>query len=151
MIKNLSEAEKQYILSNHYIGYLGYIYQDRPFVVPITFFYHQKENVIIGYSNNGHKLHAMQLHNKVSLQIAQINAINQWKSIMVHGRFEQQNGTEATSYLHEFSLGIKNLILEHEFRKVNFISEFSSKALENQIAQVFLIRIDEITGKMRRA
>jgi len=149
MIKNLSEIEQRHILSNTYIGQLGYIYQGRPFVVPITFYFHAEANAIICYSNEGHKLHAMRGNRNVSLQVSQIESINHWKSVLVHGVFEPQFATEAKSYLHEFSLGIKDLILEHELRKVDFISEFSSKALENQIAQVYLIRIEEITGKQR--
>ena len=67
----------------------------------------------------------------------------------IHGVFEQHFGSDAKSYLHKFSLGIKDIILEKEHRKANFISDFSSKIYKDNIPAVFLIKIDNITGKKR--
>ena len=149
MFKNLEEKEKEFILENNFIGHLGYIYENRPYVVPITYYYDKDTHAIICYSGDGHKMNAMRKNNVVSLQVGEIDSVNQWKSILVHGIFEQHFGSDAKAFLHKFSLGVKDIIIEKEHRKVNFISEFSSKIYKDDFPSVFLIKINEITGKMR--
>ena len=50
MITSLNEKECMNILAENYIGQLAYIYKDRPFIVPITYYF-DKKNIIVGYSN----------------------------------------------------------------------------------------------------
>lgn len=151
MFINLEEREIKHILENNYIGHMGYTYQNRPFVVPITYFYDQEINAIICYSGDGHKMQALRLNPQVCLEISNIEHVTKWKSVLVHGIFEQKYGSDAKSYLHKFSLGVKDVILKKEHKKASFIDEFSSKKLDDNIPAVFLIKIEEITGKKRKA
>ena len=150
MFKNLEEKEKEFILENNYIGQLGYIYNKRPYVIPITYYYDRVNHAIICYSGDGHKMNAMRKNNAVSLQVVEIETIDNWRSILVHGVFEQKNGSDAKAYLHKFSLGVKEIILEKEQKKVNCISEFSNKIYKDDIPTIFLIKVEEILGKMRK-
>ena len=149
MIKSLEQIEIDYILENNYIGHLGYMHQNRPYVVPITYFYDKASQLIICYSGEGHKIASMRKNNLVSLQVADILSVNQWKSVLVHGTFELHYGSDAKAYLHQFSLGIKDIITEKEHKKPDFISEFSSKIYKDEVPFVFTINIDEMTGKKR--
>ena len=150
MIKKLDFLENLFILENNYIGYLSYIYQNKPYVVPITYYYDKVSNAIICYSGEGHKITAMRKNNVVSLQVAEISTVNNWKSVLVHGKFEQHFGSDAKAYLHAFSLGVKDVIMEKEHIKLDYISEFSSKIYKGDVPIVYLIRIEEITGKKRK-
>lgn len=150
MIRVLKERECLHIIANNYIGYLSYIYRKRPFIAPITYYYSEEKNTIIGYSDEGHKVSAMRKNNNVSLEVANIDSIDHWESAQVHGVFEQVFGSEAKSHLHDFSLGIKHLIIKKEGRHLDFISEFSSKISKDEIPVVFIIKIEEVTGRMRR-
>jgi len=149
MIKNLDLKESLFILENNYIGYLSYIYQNKPYVIPITYYFDQVNNAIICYSGEGHKITAMRKNNAVSLQVSEISTVNNWKSVLVHGKFEQHFGSDAKAYLHAFSLGVKDVIMEKEHAKLDYISEFSSKIYKGDTPIVFLIRIEDITGKKR--
>jgi len=149
MYINLDDLEIKLILENNYIGNLGYIYLKRPFVVPITYFFDKENNVIICYSGEGHKMNAMRKNNAVSLLVDQIESIGNWESVLVHGIFEEHFGSDAKSYLHKFSLGVKDVVLEKEHKKLDFISEFSSKIFNENVPSVFLIKIEGITGKKR--
>lgn len=149
MIRQLTDKECLYILTNNYIGHLAYIFNEKPFIAPITYFFHEKINAIIGYSAEGHKIRAMRKNNTVCMEVSEIDSVNVWDSILVHGRFEELEGSEAKAHLHDFSLGVKDLIIRKEHRKLDFINQFSSKIYKD-IPIVFLIRIDEITGKIRR-
>jgi len=150
MIRPLNEKESKHVLGNNYIGYLGYIDRGRPFVKPITYFYDRKKNVIISYSGNGHKVDAMRKNNHVCLEVAQIDSVNDWKSALAQGTFEQLYASQAKAYLHEFSLGVKDLIIKKEGKTVDYLSDFSSKIYNDDDSPiVYIIKVDEISGRMR--
>lgn len=96
------------------------------------------------------KMNAMRKNNPVALQVSEIISVTNWKSVLVHGSFEPHFGSDAKASLHKFSLGIKDIILEQEHKKADFISEFSSKIHNDNVASVFIINIEEITGKKRQ-
>lgn len=150
MIKTLNNKEQLLLLSTNYIGNLGYIHQNKPFIVPITYFYNEEKNNILGYSANGHKISALRKNNSVSLSVTDIDSVNDWKSVLVQGTFKEQLGSSAKSLLHQFSLGVKDLILRKELRDLDFISQFSSKIYKDDLPVIFSIEIDEITGRMRK-
>ncbi|MBP0902947.1 pyridoxamine 5'-phosphate oxidase family protein [Mariniflexile gromovii] len=149
MIANLNKTECLKILSRNYIGHLAYIYKNLPFVIPITYYYDQKNVTVIGYSGEGHKTKALRLNNAVALEVSEITTINNWQSVLIHGTFEELDGTNAKSQLHEFSQGVKKLVSAKEKRDVNFINEFSGKVNFEAVPIVYNIKIEEITGKQR--
>lgn len=148
MITNLTEEECSALLSSNYIGQLAYIYKERPFVVPITYFF-DKNNIIIGYSDDGHKTMAMRKNSKVSLQVSNIKDSDNWTSVLAHGTYDEVTGSVAKKYLHEFSTGIKEIILKKEDRSIHSVGDFSSKIYTNNPPIIFRITIDEMTGKRR--
>ncbi len=150
MIRSLNQNECEQILASNYIGHLAYIRRKRPYIAPITYFYDPKINAIIGYSAEGHKIRAMRKNNMVSMEVSEIDSVNNWDSILVHGTYEELSGSTAKAHLHDFSLGVKDLIMKREQRKLDFISQFSSKIYKDDFPIIFLIHVEEITGKMRR-
>ncbi|NRD20669.1 pyridoxamine 5'-phosphate oxidase family protein [Winogradskyella eckloniae] len=149
MFRELTEKESIAVLMLNYIGYLSYIHRDQPFVVPITYFFDLENNVILGYSAKGHKIEAMRKNAKVSLCVSDIDSINDWKSVLAHGEYQEVNASTAKAKLHQFSLGIKDLIINKEFRKLDFISEFSSKIEADDKPIIFQIKVNELTGRLR--
>lgn len=150
MIKTLDDKKKMLLLSSNYIGSLGYIFQNRTFIVPITYFYNEEQNNIIGYSVVGHKINSLRKNNSISLLVTDIDSVNDWKSVLVLGTYNEVEGSTAKALLHQFSLGVKDLILRKELRDLDFISQFSSKIYTDDIPIVFTISIEEITGRMRK-
>lgn len=148
MITSLKQKESELLLSRNYIGHLAYIYQNKPFIVPITYYY--KDDKVICYSAEGHKIHALRHNNTVALEVAEIQSVNNWQSVVAHGLYEELEGSNAKATLHEFSLGVKDVIMRKELRDLDFISEFSAKVENESVPIVFIINVEEITGKMRR-
>ena len=151
MIKDLARKDCLFIFKHNYIGHLAYISLNRPCIIPMTYYFHEKENTIICYSGEGHKINAMRKNNSISLEVAEIDSVNNWKSVVAHGSFKELKGIDAKSQLHAFSLGVQEIIMAKEKRDLNFISEFSAKIYKEEVPIVFLIKIDEITGKKRKA
>ena len=114
MIKNLKTEEGIRLLSDNYIGRLAFICQGNPYVVPITYYYDETSNSILGYSAEGHKMNAMRKNRSVSLEVDEITAVNNWQSILAHGIFEELQGSEAKFLLHRFAQGVKNIIIRKE-------------------------------------
>lgn len=137
------------VLERNYIGHLAYLYYHQPFIAPITYFYDASNHWILAYSGEGHKIMAMRKNSDVALQVDEVTSVNQWKSILVHGKFEELKGSYAKAQLHSFSLGVKELILRKEHKDVDFISEFSSKIYKGEVPVVYVIKIDTINGKLR--
>lgn len=146
---NLTTNESIRLIMDNYTGHLGYISQHQPYVLPITYYYDKEDHAIISYTADGHKLDAMQKNNAVSLLVEEITSVKNWKSVLVHGTFEAINGTDAKFKLHQFTEGVKSLILRKENRETEFISEFSSKLYSRGNPTVYLIKILEITGKRK--
>ena len=149
MIKSLDSKKCAELLKNNYIGYLSYISHNRPYTIPITFFYNEKENYIICYSGSGHKINAMRRQTSVALAVADIYSNKQWQSVLAHGQYHEIDGGTAKLYLHEFSLGIKEIVLRKERKDLDYISEFSSKIYNQDTPIVFLIKVEDMTGKIR--
>jgi len=151
MIKDLDSKECIKLLQNNYLGRLAYIRGKNPYVIPITYYYYDKaDHSIISYSLEGHKIDAMRKKKLVSLAVDEIESITSWKSVLVHGKFEELGGADAKNLLREFSQGVKNIINSDADKNVQFIHEFSSKlGAEEASPIVYRIKIDEITGKYR--
>lgn len=147
MIRTFTTADCKHLLSRNYIGQLAYIYLDKPFSIPITYYF--TEGKVICYSGDGHKVKAMRLRSDVSLQVSEVEEINRWKSVIAHGKFRELIGSEAKAYLHAFSLGIKNVINIIELRDLDYISQFSARIAKNDTPIIFIIEINEYSGRMR--
>jgi len=150
MIKDLNKKECIELLQNSYIGRLAFNVGESPYIVPITYYFDQNNNNVISYALEGQKIDAMRKNQSVSMEVDVIDSISQWKSVLVHGQFEELQGIDAKSQLHEFSQGVKDVINRNEAKKLQFIHEFSSKLRADGASPiVYRIKISEITGKFR--
>jgi hypothetical protein len=134
------------LLNNNYIGHLAYIFEGKPFTVPITYYYDQKDS-ILAYASEGHKIEAMRKNTAVSLQVEEISGVKDWISILVHGEFKEITGANAKFLLHEFADGVKAIIHKKENLMPQYISEFTSDVYSTGITIVYRIKITKMTGK----
>ncbi|TXN36034.1 flavin mononucleotide-binding protein [Flagellimonas hymeniacidonis] len=148
-IKDLDIDNCLRLLGENYIGRLGFISYSCPYIIPITYFHDVEEKSILSYSSEGNKIDAMRKFPSVSLQIDEINTIQHWKSVLIHGKFEELKGSTAKKYLKKFSQGVQETISKKIDEKPKFISDFSSRLSERKLPIVFRIRIKDISGKYR--
>ena len=148
-MNDITPNESIGILLNNYTGHLGYISQQSPYVIPTTYFYDKEDHSIISYSATGHKIEAMRKNPAVSLLVEEIKSAKNWQSVLVHGTYEELQGSEAKFRLHRFTEGVKSVIKRNENRNTEFISEFSSKLYSRGIPIVYRIKISELTGKRK--
>jgi hypothetical protein len=150
MIQKLDKSKCRILLSQNYIGHLAYNFNNKPYVVPITYYYDDSTNSIIGYSGKGHKIRALRINRDVSMEVSEIVSVNNWKSILVQGIYREFEGSTAKINLHKFSEGVKEVISNKEGKNYSFIGEFSSKIYKEGPPIVFKIEIEELTGRERQ-
>ena len=137
------------VLRNNYLGHLAYLWQGKSYLIPITYYFDHADNTIISYTSEGHKIDAMRKNNSVTVQVEEMQSMFNWESVMVHGTFEELEGSIAKQKLHLFTEGIKSIIKRKEHKEVEFINEFSSKLYSRGIPIVYRIKILEVMGKRR--
>ena len=145
---DLTLEESIQLLSTNYIGRLGFISAAAPFITPITYFYDAEAHCILSYSSEGHKISALRKSNSVALQVDEIRTIQNWKSVLLHGNFEELQGANAKFNLHRFAQGVQETIAHKEGVGPKFISDFSGR-LTKSLPIVFRININEVSGKYR--
>ncbi len=146
---DITISESTGVLRKNYNGHLAYIADEKPYVIPITYFFDPEDNSIISYTAEGHKIDAMRKNPSVSMVVEQIQSMVNWESALVHGTFEELEGELAKEKLHRFTEGVKDIIRQKEHKDVEFINEFSSKSYARGTPIVYKINILEITGKRR--
>lgn len=149
MTKELEKSGCLEVLNNNYLGRLAYIHGKSPFVVPITFFHDEEEEQILSYSSEGFKLDAMRKNADVALQVDDIQSIQNWRSVLVHGIFEELAGSNAKQYLRKFSQGVQETIVNSNGMHPKFIQDFTSRLQKGRIPIVYRIQISNMTGKQR--
>ncbi len=149
MIKDLSESKIKKLLGSNCVGSLGFIAQKSPYVLPVTYYYDPEQNHIISHSMEGHKVGALREYPQVSLMVFEQDSITRWRSVLVHGIYEELRQIDAKFYLREFSEGVRKVLVAKEGSAARFIEEFSSKSEGEGVPLVYRIRITDWTGKFR--
>lgn len=148
-IKTMDTSECLKILGDNYIGRLGYISGGTPYINPITYYHDAEEKCILSYSAPGYKIEAMEKHGSVAFHVDEIQSIQNWRSVLVHGNFQELEGSTAKKYLHRFAEGVQRTIAKKEGETPKFIQDFSSRLQERKIPIVYRIHITDIIGKYR--
>lgn len=151
MIKDIEHLEGLQILKRNYIGRLGYSDENGPNVLPITYFFDVKDHSILSYASEGHKINAMRKSPNVSLLVDEINTIKDWKSVLVHGTFEELSGSAAKKFLQRFAEGVQDTIAKRKDEHPKFISDFSIRLSQAKIPIVYRIKIRTTSGKFRES
>ena len=149
MSTDIEELDGLEILKRNYIGRLGYTDENGPYVLPITYFFDDKDHSILSYASEGHKIIAMRKSSMVSILVDEIKTIKDWKSVLVHGTFEELDGSAAKKFLHRFAEGVQDTIAKREGEHPKFISDFSVRLSQGKIPIVYRIKIDTISAKIR--
>ncbi|MFS4456038.1 pyridoxamine 5'-phosphate oxidase family protein [Maribacter sp. 2304DJ31-5] len=147
MPQYLSKEESIQLAKENYIGRLGFISGQSPFIVPITYYYDDEENSIIGFTTEGHKIDSMRENGSVCLLIEEINSLKRWKSVLIHGTFEELQGIDSKYFLNRFTKGVKNILKAETKKAVTFISDFSNKKYSRNNAIVYRIKIWDVIGR----
>jgi nitroimidazol reductase NimA-like FMN-containing flavoprotein (pyridoxamine 5'-phosphate oxidase superfamily) len=93
MPTEMTRDEIDELLAAAQVGHLGMIDGEVPYVVPISYAYH--DGAVYCHSAQGRKVRALRTRPEVCFQVEEFDHIDRWRSVIAWGRFEQLLGTEA--------------------------------------------------------
>lgn len=149
MSSPLDKTAQKEILKQNFVGHLAFIDGAHPYVLPITYWYDPTAEQIISYASDGHKTRSMRLNPSVCLCVDEILSVSEWRSVLVHGEYQEIKGSDAKFLLHRFAEGVKEVISQKEHKNPQFIHEFSSKMQSEKTPIVYRLKITEMTGRSR--
>lgn len=144
------------------VGRLGCSNGDKVHVVPITYAYHGE--YIYAHTKDGLKIQYMRDNPNVCFEIDYVKDVNNWKSVIVYGTFEDLEGGEADKGL-EILMNHVNILLEIDLNAFDmsgnvetynedlaFQHSFLSPFLHSDYDEiselvVFRIKVDQMSGK----
>lgn len=93
MVGRLDDEQIDAILHKELIGRLGCHVRGRTYIVPIAFAF--TDGTIVAHSTDGLKLQMMRENPEVCFEVDQIDDLSHWRSVVLWGRFEELQGSDA--------------------------------------------------------
>ena len=134
MMKQLSLREAQDVLSEGHMGHLGCITEDGPYVVPVSYVYHDGDIYI--HATVGQKIIALRQHPQTCIQVQEVTSGYRWRSAIAFGKYQELTDPEER-------LWFMRRILTR-FPYLTPVEDMSTSARKEII--IFRIRVEKITG-----
>jgi nitroimidazol reductase NimA-like FMN-containing flavoprotein (pyridoxamine 5'-phosphate oxidase superfamily) len=93
MLGSLKPDEIEQVLHTATVGRIGCHCEGLTYIVPVTFTYDGQR--VIAHSAEGMKIQMMRSNPSVCFQVDQIDAMTDWRSVVLWGRFRELEGLEA--------------------------------------------------------
>lgn len=87
MIGNLDSTEIEQLLTTEHVGRLGIYGDGRVYIFPVGFGYDGTHVYV--HSSEGLKVYLMRAHPDVCLEVEQITSPADWRTVLVHGTFDE--------------------------------------------------------------
>lgn len=147
MIGTLSSEATQALLNAHYVGHLAVSDSSgQPYVVPVTYLYDAETNSILGYSATGRKIDILRTNPKVSLAVTEMDRLDDWKSVVVEGTYEELSGMASMEALQKFLTILRDRINEGDSHQVEYIRDMA-KTTPGNPKVIYRIHLTQVTGK----
>lgn len=149
MTGQLTENQIDTILISNVSGRLGCCTEGKPYIVPIAYAYDQ--TYIYSHTREGLKVDMMRKNPHVCFEVDQVDNLANWRSVIVHGTFEELTGETAEEAMHI----LKNRLMPLQNSVYSlFLWDAQTKRLSTQphaAEVIFRIRISEKTGRFEKS
>jgi nitroimidazol reductase NimA-like FMN-containing flavoprotein (pyridoxamine 5'-phosphate oxidase superfamily) len=162
MSGHMDKDQIEEFLKSQVVGRLGCTDGDKVYVVPITFAY--DNGCIYGHTKDGLKIRMMRKNPTVCFETDWVEDLSNWKSVIIHGTYEELDKSEANKGLDILMDNIMSTLEKKttsrnqtkedfgELKRIafehSFLSPFTHSATkEISDIVVYRIRINEMTGK----
>ncbi len=144
MIIELTEDAARSFLASSYFGSLGCAADSELYVVPISFVLDGDR--IIGQTKMGKKVEMMRQNPQVCLEVHQVDALDDWKSVILWGRYEELSGVEANEAMGKL---IDHFSATVEINSGRSPRDVTPRQVEGQpqVDLIYCIHLDRITGR----
>ncbi len=134
MVKQLSLREAQDILSEGHTGHLGCVTERGPYVVPVSYVYH--DGNIYVHSTIGKKIHALRQNPQACIQVQEVKSGYNWRSALAFGTYQEITDPEERLWF------MRRILTRFPF--LTPVEDMTTSVRKEIV--IFRIVIDEITG-----
>ena len=135
MIKRISSDEARALLGENRVGRLGCVVDDGPYVVPVSYIFH--DDSIYIHSLAGRKTRALAANPRACLQVDEIKDEVHWRSVIAFGRYEEVTNEQERNW------ALRRL--HSRFPQLTPVESVPVHDGQSSVI-VFRIRVEEITG-----
>lgn len=148
MIGTLTKSQSERVLASGLVGRIGCSDRGKVYIVPITYAFN--DGVIYAHSKEGLKTSMMKKNPRVCFQVDEIDDMENWRSIIAWGKFEEISGTAAQNKAMAILMGRL-----HPYRISGSVraAEMSSDvhAYKERKPVIYKITVNEITGRFEKS
>lgn len=139
IIKDMSEYDIRNVIQNTQVGRLAYIFEGRPYVVPLGFRF--SGGSLYSFTTEGQKITGMRENDAVCILFDDIVSLTQWRSVVVNGRFREITGEAEQS-------AIVNMMANQPlWWEPAYTKTITSEGEQRQLKPVFFrVDIESATG-----
>lgn len=145
MLGDLHSLQIEDVLKNQFVGRIGCSLNGETYIVPISYAY--DGNYIYCHTKEGKKTEIMRKNPKVCFQVDEMKNMANWRSVIVHGEFEElkekEDRTTGMQILLNRYLPVLSSITTHIGEQWPFLPE----DVNHIDGIVFRIAVKEKTGK----
>lgn len=149
MFGTLAPQEIETLLEQQLIGRVGCHYEGITYVVPISYVY--SDGCIYGHTREGMKLNFMRNSPSVCFQVDDTRNLDNWKSAICWGNFEEISNETERSEAIEKLLGRVLPVVSSETMHISPQWPFPPKSNEQIGGIVFRIRLTRKSGRFERS
>lgn len=89
VIREMNREECLRVLAGARLARLGCAHENQPYVVPVYLAYHEASGCLYGFTTPGQKVEWMRANPLVCVEVDEVDAHDQWMSVIVFGRYEE--------------------------------------------------------------
>jgi len=142
-IHELTAAECEEFLDRSTVGRLGCAHRDQPYIVPVSLYFDREGKCVYGFSTVGTKIEWMRENPKVCVEVDEISDQHQWTTVLVMGRYEELDASEAQKGDRQRAL---DLFQEHSRWWLPAGAKLSS-GIEHTSPVIYRIHVLSISGR----
>jgi uncharacterized protein len=150
MTEELSKEEIRIFLQQQYVCRVGCCDDNRPYVVPNTFFYDSESSSIICHTGEGKQLKILRKNPHVCIEIGEVKDLANWKSVIVIGSMEELSGSNARNFSHKYLMHLKALAGD-KGEHVQFLKDISYPTPSETATVMYKVNITQISGRCSKS
>ena len=143
IIHELTAAECEEFLDRATVGRLGCAHDGQPYIVPVSLYFRREDKCFYGFSTVGKKIEWMRENPRVCVELDAIADQYQWTTVLVMGRYEELDSSEAHRQSRQRALAL----FQAQSRWWLPGAAKLAAGVEHESPVVYRIRISSVSGR----
>lgn len=150
MLGKLTDAQIDQVLHTQFIGRIGCCTNDKMYVVPVTYVYH--DGYIYAHSKEGLKVKIMRQNPNVCFQVDTMENMTNWRSVIIWGTYEELNNKKEQQVGLEIMMNRLAPFIISETVRPSQESPHAPEVVEKKLKAVaYRIKVIEKTGRFEKS